>query len=413
MDAKRRIVDADVLIDGGWIKRVGTLERRNVGTTKPTIVDCKGLIVLPGLIQAHIHLCQTLFRGLADDLSLESWLAQRIWPMEAAHTDESIYWSAMLGAAELLLGGTTAILDMETVRHTGSAFTALEEIGIRATAGKCLMDAPENPASLRETTDTALTESAELCARWHGAAGGRLRYCFAPRFAPSCTGPLLRAVSDLAERSGAVIHTHAAETPVELEIVKRATGWGLSGIEFGCAIPGTAGGAVRMNAGAYGGEMRDVLADALVIGPAGSRRGGPDELGMRYRRSDVAPGEVVAEAVLELRPDDPDRIRRTVSDMQRRRREAQPAKVRTFGSVWKNPDPERTAGRLLEECGLKGYAVGGARISPVHANFIENHDGARSADVIALMREARRRAGEHGVQLEHEVQMLGPIGLDI
>jgi len=195
--------------------------------------------------------------------------------------------------------------------------------------------------------------------------------------------------------------------------VKRATGWGLSGIEFGCAIPGTAGGAVRMNAGAYGGEMRDVLADALVIGPAGSRRGGPDELGMRYRRSDVAPGEVVAEAVLELRPDDPDRIRRTVSDMQRRRREAQPAKVRTFGSVWKNPDPERTAGRLLEECGLKGYAVGGARISPVHANFIENHDGARSADVIALMREARRRAGEHGVQLEHEVQMLGPIGLDI
>jgi UDP-N-acetylenolpyruvoylglucosamine reductase len=173
-------------------------------------------------------------------------------------------------------------------------------------------------------------------------------------------------------------------------IVKRATGWGLSGIEFGCAIPGTAGGAVRMNAGAYGGE-----------------------LGMRYRRSAVAPGEVVAEVVLALRPDDPERIRQTVSEMQRRRREAQPAKVRTFGSVWKNPDPERTAGRLLEECGLKGYAVGGARISPVHANFIENHDGARSADVIALMREARRRAHERGVELEHEVQMLGPIALDL
>jgi UDP-N-acetylmuramate dehydrogenase len=195
-------------------------------------------------------------------------------------------------------------------------------------------------------------------------------------------------------------------------IVKRATGWGLSGIEFGCAIPGTAGGAVRMNAGAYGGEMRDVLADALVIGPAGRRRGGPDDLGMTYRRSAVAPGEVVAEVVLALRPGDPDRIRRTVADMQRRRREAQPAKVRTFGSVWKNPDPERTAGRLLEECGLKGYAVGGARISPVHANFIENHDGARSADVLALMREARRRAREQGVELEHEVQMLGPIALD-
>ena len=142
------------------------------------------------------------------------------------------------------------------------------------------------------------------------------------------------------------------------------------------------------------------------------RRGGPDDLGMRYRRSEVATGEVVAEAVLELRPDDPDRIRATVADMQRRRRDAQPAKVRTFGSVWKNPDPERTAGRLLEECGLKGYAVGGARISPVHANFIENHDGARSADVIALMR--RPAAGRaSGVDLEHEVQMLGPIGLDL
>lgn len=196
-------------------------------------------------------------------------------------------------------------------------------------------------------------------------------------------------------------------------IVKRATGWGLSGIEFGCAIPGTAGGAVRMNAGAYGGEMRDILAEALVMGAGGSRRGGPDELGMTYRRSAVAPGEVVAEAVLALQPGDPERIRQTVADMQRRRREAQPAKVRTFGSVWKNPDPEHTAGRLLEECGLKGHAVGGARISPVHANFIENHDGASSADVIALMREARRRAAERGVVLEHEVQMLGPIGLDI
>jgi UDP-N-acetylmuramate dehydrogenase len=196
-------------------------------------------------------------------------------------------------------------------------------------------------------------------------------------------------------------------------IVKRATGWGLSGIEFGCAIPGTAGGAVRMNAGAYGGEMRDILAEALVMGAGGSRRGGPDELGMTYRRSAVAPGEVVAEAVLALQPGDPERIRQTVAGMQRRRREAQPAKVRTFGSVWKNPDPEHTAGRLLEECGLKGHAVGGARISPVHANFIENHDGASSADVIALMREARRRAAERGVVLEHEVQMLGPIGLDI
>jgi UDP-N-acetylmuramate dehydrogenase len=195
-------------------------------------------------------------------------------------------------------------------------------------------------------------------------------------------------------------------------VVKRATGWGLSGIEFGCAIPGTAGGAVRMNAGAYGGELRDVLDEALVVGAAGARRGGPDALGMAYRRSNVGRGEVVAEVALRLRPGDPEAIRATVAEMQRRRREAQPAKVRTFGSVWKNPDGEMSAGRMLEACGLKGFAAGGARISPVHANFIENTGGARSADVLALMREARRRAHDRfGVELEHEVQMLGPIRL--
>src|SRR5881396_3638658 len=184
MDGSRRILDADVLVENGRIKSVGKLERGKVGTNKPALLDCTGLVVLPGLIQAHIHLCQTLFRGLADDLSLEVWLAKRIWPLEAAHTEASIHASAMLGAAELLLGGTTAILDMETVRHTGAAFEALESIGIRATVGKCLMDSSTSPASLRESTDEALSESADLCARWHGAAGGRLRYCFAPRFAP-------------------------------------------------------------------------------------------------------------------------------------------------------------------------------------------------------------------------------------
>lgn len=224
MDGSRHVLDGDVLVEDGRISRVGRPDGRTAGRPKPTTIDCSGLVVLPGLIQAHIHLCQTLFRGLADDLPLEAWLAQRIWPLEAAHTPESIHASAMLGAAELLLGGTTAILDMETVRHTGAAFEALESIGIRATAGKCLMDAAANPDALREPTDRALSESADLCARWHGAAGGRLRYCFAPRFAPSCTGPLLRAVSDLAEQAGAVIHTHAAETPLELDTVKRETG---------------------------------------------------------------------------------------------------------------------------------------------------------------------------------------------
>ncbi len=195
-------------------------------------------------------------------------------------------------------------------------------------------------------------------------------------------------------------------------IVKRCQGWGLSGVEFGCAIPGTAGGAVRMNAGAYGSELRDVLAHATVTSASGSRVATPDQLGMTYRRSNVVPGEVVSHVVLELTEADPAVIKATIREMQGRRREAQPAKVRTFGSVWKNPDPERTAGRLLEECGMKGVGVGGARVSPVHANFIENTGGATSADVIAVMAESRRRVRvRFGIELEHEVQMLGDIGL--
>lgn len=221
MDATRRVLDADIAIADGRIAAVGG---RSKAAAKTTTLDCRGLVIIPGLIQSHIHLCQTLFRGLADDLPLEDWLTTRIWPLEAAHTEETVYWSAMLGAAELLLGGTTAVLDMETVRHTGAAFEALDSIGLRATAGKCLMDAETAPRALRETTGAALQEAADLCATWHGRSGGRLRWCYAPRFVPSSTGPLLRAVSDLAEKHGTQIHTHAAETPLELELVKRSTG---------------------------------------------------------------------------------------------------------------------------------------------------------------------------------------------
>jgi UDP-N-acetylenolpyruvoylglucosamine reductase len=195
-------------------------------------------------------------------------------------------------------------------------------------------------------------------------------------------------------------------------VVKRSEQFGLTGVEFCCAIPGTVGGAVRMNAGAYGGEIKDVLGEALLVSAGGRRSGGPAELAMRYRGSNVGPDEVVAEATFRLQPGDPAQIRELVRSMQERRRRAQPQKVRTFGSVWQNPSAEMTAGRLLEQCELKGYEVGGARISPVHANFIENTGGATSADVVALMVEARRRARERfGVELHHEVQMVGPIGL--
>jgi len=230
-DGAWRVVRADVTVREGRIEAIGKARKRDEGRGKgprpqPQVRDCSGCLVIPGLIQAHVHLCQTLFRGLADDLRLEDWLIRRIWPLEAAHTEATVYASALLGAAELLLGGTTAILDMETVRHTGAAFRALERIGIRATVGKCLMDAhPEGaPIDLVESTDDALADAVALAQHWHGAAAGRLRVCFAPRFVPSCSGPLLRAASDLAERFDAQLHTHAAETIVERETVLRTTG---------------------------------------------------------------------------------------------------------------------------------------------------------------------------------------------
>jgi len=195
-------------------------------------------------------------------------------------------------------------------------------------------------------------------------------------------------------------------------IVRLTRDAGLSGVEFGCAIPGTVGGAVRMNAGAYGREMREPLVEAVVVSARGTRSGGPDELGLRYRGSDIGRDEVVARAVLRLTPADPADIKATIRGMQDRRTAAQPRKARTFGSVFKNPPGDRTSGQLLEACGLKGFAIGGARISPVHANFIENDGGATSADVVALMAEARRRARERfDVELEHEVELLGDISI--
>lgn len=193
-------------------------------------------------------------------------------------------------------------------------------------------------------------------------------------------------------------------------IVRKAMDAALTGIEFGCAIPGTIGGAVRMNAGAYGGEIADRLASARIVGPAGVRLGDPSSLELRYRHSNVASDEVVSLATLRLAAGDPGLIRTAVRTLQGQRSEAQPRKARTFGSVFKNPSAELTSGRAIEACGLKGFAIGGARISPKHGNFIENTGGATSADVVALMAEARRRVAERfGVRLAHEVQLLGEI----
>jgi UDP-N-acetylenolpyruvoylglucosamine reductase len=192
----------------------------------------------------------------------------------------------------------------------------------------------------------------------------------------------------------------------------RARAAGLGGIEFACAIPGTVGGGVWMNAGAYGGDMAGVLDSALVVAADGSRQLTPAELGLAYRRSRLRHGQVVAGARLGLERRDPAEIKRTVADMQALRKAAQPTNKRTFGSVFKNPEHELSAGRLLQACGLRGHRIGGAQISPRHANFIENADGARSRDALALMAEARRRARDQfGVELEHEVVLLGELEL--
>jgi UDP-N-acetylenolpyruvoylglucosamine reductase len=192
----------------------------------------------------------------------------------------------------------------------------------------------------------------------------------------------------------------------------RARAAELGGFEFACAIPGTVGGGVWMNAGAYGGDIAGVLDRALIMSAEGSAWRTPGELGLEYRRSGLGPGEVVARAEFRLTPRPVDEIKSTVAQMQAQRKAAQPTNKRTFGSVFKNPDHELTAGRMLEAAGLRGHRIGGAQISPRHANFIENADGARSSDAVALMAEARRRALEQfGVTLEHEVQFLGPLQL--
>jgi len=192
----------------------------------------------------------------------------------------------------------------------------------------------------------------------------------------------------------------------------RARAAGLGGFEFACAIPGTIGGGVRMNAGAYDGDWAGILERALVVDAEEASWRTPEQLGLRYRRSDLKPGEIVAEVEFRLAARPPVEIKSLIADLQARRKAAQPTNKRTYGSVFKNPDHELTAGRMLEACGLKGYRIGGAQISPRHANFIENADEARSEDAIALMGEARRRAYEqHGVELEHEVVFLGELEL--
>ena len=220
MDSANTIVRGDLLINDRRIVEIG-----GAGKTADTVIDAGGCAVIPGFVQTHIHLCQTIFRGAADDLALIDWLKQRVWPMEAAHSAASIKASARLGIAELIKGGTTCALTMETVNHTAEVFKVVEESGFRATVGKCMMDkGNEVPRALQEQTANSIDESLSLLEEWHGKAQGRIRYCFAPRFAVSCTRELLEEVGRLARARGVMIHTHASENKTECEMVEQETG---------------------------------------------------------------------------------------------------------------------------------------------------------------------------------------------
>lgn len=224
---------------------------------------------------------------------------------------------------------------------------------------------------------------------------------------------VLRLSGELArvEARGSRLHAGGgAANAVCLHAARRAS---LGGFEFACAIPGTTGGGVRMNAGAYGSDWSDILIRALIVCADGAEWRTPRELGLGYRSSALRPDEVVAAVELQLVPRSPAEIKARVAELVAKRKETQPTSARTFGSVFKNPPGELGAGRILELCGLKGHRIGGAAISEKHANFIENVDGATSADCLALMEEARRRAREElGVELEQEVVFLGDLALE-
>jgi 5-methylthioadenosine/S-adenosylhomocysteine deaminase len=220
MDGNDSVVTGDLLIRGNLIESLGDAADR-----ADEVIDASGCAVLPGFVQTHVHLCQTLFRGAADDLALIDWLKKRVWPMEAAHTAKSARASASLAVAEMIKGGTTCALTMETVNHTVEAFRVVEETGFRATIGKCMMDKGDDvPRALQEETANSIRESLALLEEWHGRAEGRIRYCFAPRFAVSCTRELLSEVARLARERGVMIHTHASENRTEIEMVERETG---------------------------------------------------------------------------------------------------------------------------------------------------------------------------------------------
>ena len=222
MNDRMEVAHGSVSIRDGRIVSVGEEQAEPHDVT----IDAAGQLLLPGFVQTHIHLCQTLFRGYADDLRLMDWLRTRVWPMEAAHTPASLRAAARLACLELLQSGTTTILTMETVHHTDAVIEATAATGIRATLGKCLMDetTADAPRRLREDGRAAMNEALALFRRYHGAENGRIGIAFAPRFALSCSRQLLEEVGAMAADLGTVVHTHASEQKDEIAMVRAQTG---------------------------------------------------------------------------------------------------------------------------------------------------------------------------------------------
>src|SRR5207302_3450799 len=223
MDPLRTVLVADILVDADG--RIAALADPAARAPAQRSIEASGLVIVPGLIQAHIHLCQTLFRGLAEDKPLLPWLRERIWPLEAARDPDSMHASARLGIAELLLGGTTAILDMGTVHHTDALFETARDTGIRYTGGKALMDSGEGvPPGLLEPTALALHDNDRLADTWHEREGGRLRYAYSPRFVLTSSYDLLRSVGARARANNLLVHTHASEQHEETDLVRQRFG---------------------------------------------------------------------------------------------------------------------------------------------------------------------------------------------
>jgi cytosine/adenosine deaminase-related metal-dependent hydrolase len=227
--AEAEVTTGDLLVENGTIAAIGKIPARvleaatNRGPVR--VLDARGCAVAPGLVQAHVHLCQVLFRGHADDLPLLEWLREYIWPLEAAHDERSLASSAELGLLEMMLAGTTTILDMGTVHAYHAVFDACARAGIRCFGGKAMMDAGEGvPKGLRESTKDSLREADALRDTWAGKANGRLGYAYAPRFILSCSEALFRGTAERSKDSGALLHSHVAEHPDEREAVRKVFG---------------------------------------------------------------------------------------------------------------------------------------------------------------------------------------------